>query len=176
MKEKFFEKYRILSEEIDEQCSSLWQLYKGEMQCKPGCASCCQAFRVLPIEYHAIKNAIGSEKIEINKEAGEGQCRFLVNDACSIYEHRPVICRTHGFPLYRLNDEVEAYEISFCPLNFEDYPFEKFTTENLFPEDKYNSKLYMLNKEFIQDCSEQKYDPLELIELNELSKGLNKAS
>ena len=25
-----------------------------------------------------------------------GQCPFLINSKCSIYSHRPIICRVHG--------------------------------------------------------------------------------
>lgn len=170
MSKEHFHNYLALRDTIDEQCSRLWEIHSSHMECKAGCSSCCQAFRLLPIEYHYIKKKLEGKSIAINNQASEKECSFLVHNKCTIYEHRPIICRTHGYPLSRLNEEVEAYEISFCPLNFKEFNFEDFNVENLYPEDQYNSKLFMLNKKFIADFDEEEYDSLEMVELNHLAK------
>jgi hypothetical protein len=41
--------------------------------------------------------------------------------------------------------------------------------ENTLPQDKYNSKLYILNRDFIADFIEKKYFEQDLIPLKELS-------
>ncbi len=43
-------------------------------------------------------------------------CPALVNDACSIYESRPLICRKYGIPLY---DPTTPERLYACELNFE---------------------------------------------------------
>lgn len=169
MPDKLLKEYLDLRNEVDERCKDLWKMHSGEMQCESGCASCCQSFRILPVEYYSIKGAIENKNPEVNTDATDKECRFLVDNKCSIYEHRPVICRTHGYPFSRLNEEVEAYEVSFCPLNFKDYNFENFNYDNLFPEDEYNSKLFVLNKKFIAELQEEDYDSLQLVELNNLA-------
>lgn len=167
---KHFEAYEEFVGDLEEKCSRLWDIHSKNMQCRAGCSSCCQSFKILPIEYYYIKEKIQGKKIEINKGAAEKECVFLVDNKCAIYEHRPMICRTHGYPLSRLNEEVEAYEISFCPLNFKQFNFEEFNVDNLFPEDEYNSKLFMLNKRFVAEFKVKKYESLQLVELNHLSK------
>lgn len=168
MSEKYFQKYLKIRDSIDNSCKKLWGIHSKHMKCRKGCSMCCQSFKVLPVEFNTIQKAIAGKDVQVNKKASEGQCKFLVNNSCSIYENRPVICRTHGYPLVRINEETEAYEVSYCELNFVGYPLEKFKHTNVFFEDTANSKLYMLNKEFIEASGESEYDPVELIALNNL--------
>lgn len=62
--------------------------------CKKGCNYCCHyeiAITDLEIEY--IKNKTKIKKLALNSS---GQpCPFLKKGICSIYEHRPFICRRH---------------------------------------------------------------------------------
>ena len=41
----------------------------------------------------------GIEAIEIIKGKSYGQCPMLIGGVCSVYEHRPVICRVWGYPI-----------------------------------------------------------------------------
>ena len=164
-----YREYKDLREEIDTTCNQLRKLHKEEMVCKDGCDSCCRSFKILPVEYHSIKKAINNSDIEINRKAKKGECKFLVNKRCTIYSERPIICRTHGYPLVRLNEETEAYEVSFCKLNFSNFPLIKFNESNVLFEDTFNSKLYMLNKRFVKELKQENYDAIELLELNNLT-------
>lgn len=164
-----FSDYKSLRDEIDSKCTRLWNMHHSRMSCKNGCSLCCQSFKILPVEFHSIQSSLSEKNVTINKKHKSDQCKFLVNNSCSIYEERPVICRTHGYPLIRLNEEAGAYEVSFCELNFIDFKLEKFNRNNVFYEDKYNSKLFMLNKRFINHLTEKKYDAIQLIELNDIA-------
>lgn len=44
-------------------------------------------------------------------------CPALVDGACSIYDHRPLICRRYGIPLYNPQkpDRIFACELNFTP-------------------------------------------------------------
>ena len=162
-----FKKYLDHRTNVDKRCYELWEEHKSHMQCKAGCSSCCQSFKVLPVEFEYIKSALKSAHFKVNPEVKKGECKFLVDDKCSIYEHRPVICRSHGFPLVRLNEELEEYEVSYCHLNFKTYPINSFTGDNVFFEDKFNSQLYQINSDFIQEPENKgKYSAGELVELN----------
>ena len=41
----------------------------------------------------------GIEAINIIKGKSYGQCPMLIGGVCSVYEHRPVICRVWGYPI-----------------------------------------------------------------------------
>lgn len=46
-------------------------------------------------------------------------CPLLGEDgACLVYEHRPMICRTHGLP--NIDDSGESFSDLYCTLNFSD--------------------------------------------------------
>ncbi|NOR73881.1 MAG: hypothetical protein GQ525_01850 [Draconibacterium sp.] len=171
---KFFERYILLRDEIDNKSMKIETEHTKQMECKKGCDMCCMDYKILPIEYHFIINDLKIKKIvpeisALTKE--EGGCIFLINHACTIYNQRPVICRTHGLPLLFMNGNSE-WELSACDLNFKNYNFEDFTLDNTFPQDKYNSKLFMLNKEFISDFQEKKYGEFELISLKNIVEQL----
>ncbi|MBN1117211.1 MAG: YkgJ family cysteine cluster protein [Bacteroidales bacterium] len=170
MSKKYFDAYINIRDKVDEECQKLWKVHHKQMKCKEGCSKCCQSFKILPVEFHAIQKVLKDKDIKINENATPDQCKFLVDNRCVIYEHRPMICRTQGYPLVRLNEEAGAYEVSFCDLNFIGYPLEKFEHNNVFYEDTFNSKAYMLNKEFIQTFKDKEYDAIELVDLNELKK------
>ena len=67
-----------------------------------------------------------------------------------------------------MDDEGENWELSYCPLNFTQVDEGYFTLENGFQQDLYNSKLYLLNREFIQNYTEEKFQENELIELRKM--------
>lgn len=66
--------------------------------------------------------------------AARKRCAFLgVDGACTVYDHRPVICRTHGLPLsYRVTEygpdgapnfrATSERADTWCDLNFQNLP------------------------------------------------------
>ena len=143
------------------------------MKCRNGCDLCCIDFSVFPVEFYFILNELKKENIKpgINEDLGTEICAFLKNHSCTIYSQRPIMCRTHGLPLLYANDDGE-WELSACELNFTEFDFDDFTMENTLPQDKYNSKLFLLNREFIAEFTDNKYSELDLIPLKELAKQL----
>ena len=166
---KFFEKYILLRDEIDNKSLEIETEHTKHIECKKGCDMCCMDYKIFPIEFHYIINDLNTKKIvpEISTVIKEGGCIFLKNHACTIYNQRPVICRTHGLPLLFMNDNND-WELSVCDLNFKKYNFEDFTLDNTFPQDKYNSKLFMLNKEFISEFQEKNYNEFDLIPIKDI--------
>ena len=110
---------------------------------------------------------------EIGQDSPNEICVFLKNSSCTIYQQRPIMCRTHGLPLVYANDNGE-FELSACEFNFTDFDFDGFTQENTLPQDKYNSKLFLLNRKFIAGFQDKKYGELDLIPLKELRRHLLK--
>lgn len=168
MNSEFFGLYRELRDKVDLTCNDLWAIHKKNMYCKQFCSKCCQLFRILPIEFHFIQEGIRGKTITINQKSQKDECKFLVNNECTIYEYRPIICRTHGYPLARFNDEAGAYEISYCDLNFRTLKLDDFNSENVFYEDDTNKQFYELNKAFIKSLKFEKYDMIELLEVNNI--------
>lgn len=166
-----FKKYKLLLQEIDKHVANLEDAHSKHMKCKNGCDLCCIDFSIFPIEFHYIFNNIKNDNAVLEAHSKKDACTFLKNHSCTIYQYRPIMCRTHGLPLIYANDEGEL-ELSSCHLNFTEFNFEDFTMENTLPQDKYNSKLFLLNKEFIAEFKDIKYDEFDLIPLKELANRL----
>ncbi len=95
------------------------------MECKKGCSKCCQTdISVFDVEADRITDWF----LEKSPEEQEGlmalwrtphqesYCTFLYNDQCTVYEARPLICRTQGLPLFVASENA----LDYCPLNFKD--------------------------------------------------------
>lgn len=101
----------------------------SQIACAKGCSSCCQTrLELFPVEFDRIKSAFDTIEADLKRHLraeakakwASGICPLLHNDACTVYEIRPLICRTHGFPL-RSGVRVRTGEsVAFCHLNFRD--------------------------------------------------------
>lgn len=168
MKDDLFEQYQIIVDQTDKLTRSLEKTHREHLQCRMGCAFCCMDYSVFPIEFYAILENLQNIEVGLNENAGAEDCIFLVNHACTIYGFRPMICRTHGLPLLYMNDTGD-WELSACELNFTDFE-EEFHSENTFPQDRFNSKLFMLNKEYIALNEFNHFTEFDLIPLRKLSE------
>ena len=163
---QYLERYLSLRAEVDSLCKDLTEVHSDHLSCKKGCSSCCMNFSMFPLEFFAINHFLNRKTLEIAKPELEEACPFLVKDACTIYDHRPIICRTQGLPLLFTGDE--GWELSACELNFTNFDFSEFGAKNTFSQDKFNSNLYMLNKEYIELLPGKSYKSLDLISLRSL--------
>lgn len=172
--DKNIEHYKKLRKRVDKQVQKLEEMHRPHLACKMGCDLCCMDYSIFPIEFYSIAMELKKNKFQpvLPSVNNNSSCIFLHNHACSIYAERPVICRTHGLPLLYMNDN-EEWELSACELNFTEFDMEEFTNGNTFPQDRFNSELFMLNKEFIQNFEARKYDEFELIPIRELHNYLS---
>jgi uncharacterized protein len=167
--QKIIGKYIQLRDEIDNLCNSLHKLHIEHTLCKQGCHECCMNFRLLPIEFYSILFLVNNLKyLNLNNTDNES-CPFLINHSCTIYQNRPIICRSHGLPILDMDLEGENWELSFCPLNFKRNDDEYFTHSNSYHQDTFNSKLYMLNLEFVKALDGIEYERDEMIEIKRFS-------
>jgi len=175
-KHKWITDYRALRKKVDDIARSLSREHAAHLLCKKGCDLCCMDYSILPVEFYSIleelkSNDFKTENPHLNEKSSD-VCIFLKDHACTIYESRPLICRTHGLPLLYTNDDGE-WELSTCELNFRDFNFEKFSEKNTFSQDKFNSKLFLLNREFIVEFKgEEHFGEFDMIPLKKLAEKL----
>ena len=128
---------RSLQEKASDFFAQYEKKYHQEMKCTSGCSHCCiDGLSIFSWEAELIREWFASlEKEEAkrtiqkwkNKDDStftnvEGEssspCCFLVDDQCSIYPRRPIICRTQGMGLKWSEDGKTLRD--HCPLNFQD--------------------------------------------------------
>ena len=149
-----FRYYRQLVEQVDKWSAEMTQRYKAHLVCRKGCDLCCQRkFTVSAVEayniaalFHRLPAAVQAA-IRQRKES----CTFLIKGACSVYESRPIICRTYGLPSLHRNDKSEG-EISWCELNFTNVTSDfAFQADGIIDIDTLNVKIEGVNQLFLKE-------------------------
>jgi Fe-S-cluster containining protein len=152
---------------VDELTARLQTRYSKHLVCRAGCSGCCHHhLSVFAVEADEIRRAIEAAsdqtraRIEaqaravIEREAlgEEVACPLLLDDRCSIYESRPLICRTQGLPLL-IEAEDGEQEVDFCPLNFaEASAVDDLSEERLIPLDALNLRLALVNLRYCREA------------------------
>lgn len=116
---------------VDEHFTQAVARTPEQFACRPGCESCCHhRFSVFEVEAAPIRDALAQlartdpEARRRVRERGQDSeleaCALLIDGRCSVYEQRPLICRSHGLPIgVRESDEPgSALRLDHCPLNF----------------------------------------------------------
>jgi Fe-S-cluster containining protein len=116
---------------VDEHFTQAVARTPEQFACRPGCETCChQRFSVFEVEARPIREALAQlartdpEARQRVRERGQnsalGACALLLDGRCSVYEQRPLICRSHGLPIgVRESDEPGSpLRLDCCPLNF----------------------------------------------------------
>lgn len=161
------EPYRQLIESVDLLTARLSSRYAEHLVCRSGCSGCCHhhlsvfaveaatvgaAIEALPEPLRVQLNEQARKTLELEARGQSAICPMLVDDRCSVYESRPMICRTQGLPLLIEAEDGEA-EVDFCPLNFTDEnAIADLDQDYLVPLDDLNLKLALVN---LQHCRGQ---------------------
>jgi len=141
--------YRSLIEDVERRAARLSSRLHEHMRCAAGCAACCRRFSVAPLEAALIGEQWQPVSAASPPENRDDSCGFLIENLCSIYECRPLICRTQGLPIAYIDEINERIDVSVCPLNFTgDY---QFAHDDLLFLDSFNHRLAELNNRY---CSE----------------------
>jgi len=151
---------------VDRLSAKLQARYSKHLVCGAGCAGCCHhhlsvfvleaeearaAIEALPAP---IRARVEEQAREIIKREARGEpvaCPLLVDGRCSIYESRPLICRTQGLPLLMEAEDGER-EVDFCPLNFTAAgAVDDLDEDHLVPLDALNLRLALVNLEHCRE-------------------------
>jgi uncharacterized protein len=104
---------------VDQFFSKVESQHAEKLACRIACTSCCHpdltlTFIEAAIVGVAVDGLPSTDRAAVAKAAEEGSplCPLLLNSRCSIYESRPVICRSHGLPI-RQDDQVSSCELNF---------------------------------------------------------------
>ena len=113
--------YEKFLNNLDQKLNYYFDLQKEYIYCQKGCSLCCKngdyPLSQLELEYlmQGYITLDNSLKIIIQnniKSMKKGSvCPFLVNNECSIYKYRPIICRVHGLAYLYKNNTVRVLNI-----------------------------------------------------------------
>ena len=104
------------------------------IKCKKGCSICCKSgeFPYSQIEFNYLTQGFLSlepekrkqiqtkikklieQKKEYKGKIFEHDCPFLIEEECSVYEYRGIVCRTFGLVNQNPKDEDSKLKVPFC--------------------------------------------------------------
>lgn len=126
---KSLEPVKALSQNATAYFDKLFAKHRQNMACGAGCSKCCEVEGLTVHESEAMviwewfNNLEQPTKLELQNiwRAKQGNnekaCVFLVDKRCSVYDARPIICRTQGAPLrFKVSDDEVG--VDACPLNY----------------------------------------------------------
>ena len=157
--DRLLKNYTDLLARVDAHIRQVEQDHADKIACKKGCDACCRPLNLFPVEALALARAFSAlpqnaqqrlrQKIIARQDQVESRdssgCPLLMDHACLLYQARPVICRTHGFPIYMVKDG-EAL-VDYCPENFKGMAH--LPKEALLDLDQLNTLLTAINQHFI---------------------------
>lgn len=115
--------YLSLLSRIDLLCGEITAQFAKQISCRVGCSSCCRHLSLFPVETANLVKSVKQLPDEIKTILSRrihwpenGSCPLLIDDCCTVYASRPVICRTHGMPL--LAEAEGGRTANCCPENF----------------------------------------------------------
>lgn len=116
--------YHNLVFKIDSLCSGVMTECSDSISCRKGCDSCCRHFSIFWVEavnLACFVAALPQKQTALLRSkadmlADQDVCPFLLDGSCAIYAARPIICRTHGFPILTRSETLQS--VDFCPMNF----------------------------------------------------------
>ena len=150
------ELYHELITRIDTHEKRLLQRYGDYIACAPGCDSCCILGSVCAVEAWVLACAYESIPYEqqsaikksVEQDTGE-DCVFLLDGICAVYGSRPVICRTHGYPIL-----VDG-SVDMCPENFRG--IDKIDSEFILDLEQLNTALGVINMRFLEEVRDERF-------------------
>lgn len=147
--------YRALVGKVDTLCRDIVAASGDAIACRKGCDGCCRQFSVFPVEAYSIARAVslldpncgGAIRERAMGRRDGDECPLLDGGCCLLYEHRPIICRTHGLPI--LMRSGEAATVDFCPRNYRNA--DSLDGRNIIDLDRLNDTLSAINSIFMKE-------------------------
>ena len=162
-----YEQYQRLVARVDAFGQAIGQRYPTQITCHAGCDGCCyQQFTVFPVEAYHLAQAVAALPPEARQHLlvrlqqadpwrmvdPPPPCVLLEHGRCSLYNHRPLICRIHGFPISStMIEPPDGAQRDCCPLNFADVPLPDIVPQAVYNLDLVNQTLAAINHLFVQE-------------------------
>jgi hypothetical protein len=143
---------RQLYDELAERTRALDRVHADRLQCGRGCSACCvDDITVFEIEAQNIRTRFESLLREETPHP-HGACAFLDGEgACRVYDARPYVCRTQGYPLRWIDDADPDHPVErrdICPLNETNEPIEALPEADCWTLGPFEGRLAVLQQRY----------------------------
>lgn len=168
-KDNPYHNYTQLLEKVDRMFADVSKRHGSKFNCRKSCYGCCRSdLSVCHVEASYISDWLAVRpdlRDKISRREGmlndPAFCSLLDQDgACSIYEARPLICRSHGLPISWKQDIFEGNSLEqrdVCPLNFQGVDISQLEQVDVLSIDKTNILLSLINRAFDDSVAETRF-------------------
>jgi Fe-S-cluster containining protein len=156
-----FKNYTKLLEKVDKMFEAVFARHRNRFACQAGCYGCCKSqLSVFSVEARYIEAWLNAHPEAVRKIEERSAmlndpdfCNFLDKEGgCTIYEARPVICRSHGLPVALGDGEPEQSVLTkqrdVCPLNFKGVDLDSLDDRDVMSLEHVNTLLSLINRAF----------------------------
>lgn len=152
---------RALASKVDGFFDRVHGQHGADLVCSSGCNDCCHVrLTITSVEAQVIAEHWSSLSLHTKqvlaqraKEQSDGLCVALGDDGrCSIYEARPLVCRSHGLPL-RLRQEGRLPIIDACFRNFTEKGPGAVAPDNILDQQTLSTALLAIDTAFSRALS-----------------------
>jgi Fe-S-cluster containining protein len=165
--------YRDLVARVDRLIGDVRCKYPADVACHKGCNCGCRNLSIFPVEALSVLMAIQ----ELPAKAADAirqraqllsiwECPLLKHGACGLYAYRPIICRTHGFPLQTIYNGRPS--IGYCRHNFKNWSV--IPHDAITDLDRINCSLRAINAAVVRQLAFQMPDRLSIAAAVELHR------
>lgn len=133
------ENYKAYLSIVDKKLAGFFERSKDYIFCKEGCAFCCidGEYPYSQLEFAYLRLGLSrldaqtqndillkagkilKQKAEFTGETFTHECPFLIDNRCTVYAHRGIICRTHGLAFYlKDSDRIKVPNCVYRGLNY----------------------------------------------------------
>ena len=150
---------RELAQTIDRDFAAIRQRHDACMECRSGCSDCCRArLSVTHVEVELMRRGLerlpAKTRRELADQARDPQremCPALDPEGrCTIYDSRPLICRSYGVPLRRRR-EVELVNpptLEVCDKNFQDVSLRMLPEADVLDQTQIDRQVSEINEAY----------------------------
>ncbi len=117
-------RYELFLEKFDKRLNKYFEEQCEFIKCKEGCSACCEVgeypFSRLEAEYlmsgfiklsSDVKDKIRQKIKHLKSENPKMyKCPFLIDNMCSVYKYRGIVCRVHGLAWF----DGEKIQLPYC--------------------------------------------------------------
>ena len=157
-----FEEYEALNAKVDAFQARVRERYPGQIECRAGCSECCRKIPRLilsPVEAFYLRERLQQLPAEEQARLREASrtamppCPILTNDACLLHSHRPMQCRSYGYPtLSPQLLKIGQPGLNYCYKNFTGLSAPNALTPDSFLNvDRVTQELWEINARFVRE-------------------------
>ena len=174
--------YEALNARVEAFQARVRERFPGQVECRAGCSECCRKIPRLilsPVEAFYLREQLRrlppEEQSRLRRDSHTPMppCPILTQDACLLHRHRPLLCRTYGYPtLSPQLLKIGGAALNYCHKNFTGLGGPNaLDSDCVMNVDRLTEELWEINRRFVMEQWGVAFERTMAITLQEVLQG-----